>query len=128
MLLMDFTSLQPDFRGRRLLLFLVLAAVLLFTVLVFDRMAEVVEAQDRARSEARVQDVHARIESRLETYTALLQAGTGLFAGSEGVEQNEFRSFVMSLGLDEHYPGVQGIGFALRLKPEEKAAVVEARK
>ena len=126
---MDSTSLKPDFnRGRRLTPFLVLAAGLLFTFIVSYRLAKVAEAEDRARFEALVQDVHTSIESRLETYTALLRAGTGLFAASQPVEQNEFRSFVKTLGLAEHYPGVQGIGFAIRLKPEERAALVEARK
>src|SRR5687768_7614383 len=109
---MNSTPQKTEFnRGRHLIPFLVLAAGLLFTFIVSYRLAEVVEAEDRARFEALVQDVHASIESRLETYTALLRAATGLFAASQQVEQNEFRSFVSSLGLAEQYPGIQGIGF-----------------
>jgi len=131
---MESTKLKPELppsgfnRGRRLTPFLVLAAGLLFTFIVSYRLGIVAEAEDRARFQALVQDVHASIESRLETYTALLRAGTGLFAASQPVEENEFRSFVSALDLAEHYPGVQGIGFAIRLKPDEKAALVEARK
>jgi len=128
MQLMDSAKRKPEFnRARRLTPFLVLAAGLLFTFIVSYRLAKVAEAEDRARFQALVQDVHASIESRLETYTALLRAGTGLFAASQTVEQNEFRSFVKALGLAEHYPGVQGIGFSIRLKAEERAALVEAR-
>jgi len=121
-------SLPHSYRSRRLIPFLVLAAGLLFTLVVSYRLARVAEADDRARFQALVQEVHASIESRLETHTALLRAGTGLFAASETVHEGEFRSFVQSLDLAKHYPGVQGIGFAARLKPEEVAAAVATRK
>jgi len=115
-------------RARRLTPYLVLAAGLLFTFIVSYRLAKVAEAEDRARFQALVQDVHASIQSRLETYTALLRAGTGLFAANDSVEENEFRNFVKSLGLAEHYPGVQGMGFSLLVKPEERQALIEARR
>ncbi|MDQ2920414.1 MAG: CHASE domain-containing protein [Acidobacteriota bacterium] len=108
--------------------YLVLAAGLLFTFIVSYRLAKVAEAEDRARFQALVQDVHASIESRLESYTALLLAGAGLFSASDSVKENEFRTFVKMLGLAEHYPGVQGMGFSMRLKPEERAALIAARK
>ncbi len=115
-------------RGRRLTPYLVLAAGLLFTFIVSYRLARVAETEDRARFQALVQDVHSSIENRLETYTALLRAGTGLFAASDSVSENEFRSFVKILGLGEHYPGVQGMGFCLRVKPEQKNALIEAKR
>jgi PAS domain S-box-containing protein len=113
---------------RHLTPYLVLAAGLLFTFIVSYRLAKVAEAEDRARFQVMVQDVHARIESRLETYTALLRAGAGLFSASDVVKETEFRTFVEMLGLAEHYPGVQGMGFSMRLKPEERAALIEARR
>src|SRR6267143_1564508 len=120
----------PDFyqRARHLIPYLVLTAGLLFTFIVSYRLAKVAEAEDRARFQALVQEVHASIESRLETYTELLRAGTGLFAANDSVEENEFRNFVNSLGLAEHFPGVQGMGFSLRVKPEETKALIEARR
>lgn len=114
--------------SRRLTPYLVLAAGLLFTFIVSYRLAKVAEAEDRARFQALVQDVHASIQGRLETYTALLRAGTGLFAANDSVEENEFRNFVKSLGLAEHYPGVQGMGFSLRVKPDERQALIETKK
>ncbi|MEK6280663.1 MAG: CHASE domain-containing protein [Acidobacteriota bacterium] len=115
-------------RGRRLTPYLVLAAGLLFTFIVSYRLAKVADAEDRARFQTMVQDVHARIDSRLESYTALLRAGAGLFSASELVKENEFSAFVGTLGLAEHYPGVQGMGFSLRLKPDERAALIASRK
>ena len=115
-------------RLRRLTPYVVLAAGLLFTFIVSYRLAKVGEAEDRARFQVAVQHVQAKIESRLQTYTALLRSGAGLFSATESVEEKEFRSFVEMLGLEEHFPGVQGMGFTLRLKPEERAAIVAARR
>src|SRR2546421_8772536 len=115
-------------RLRHLTPYLVLAASLLFTFIVSYRLAKVTEAEDRARFQTLVQDVHASIESRLESYTALLRAGAGLFSANDSVKESEFRTFVQTLGLAEHYPGVQGMGFSIRLKPEERAALIAARK
>src|SRR5688500_11118337 len=113
--------------SRHLTPYLILVAGLLFTFIVSYRLAKVAEAEDRARFQVLVQDVHASIESRLEAYTALLRAGAGLFSASDSVEESEFRTFVNMLGLEEHYPGVQGMGFSLRLKPEARAALIDAR-
>jgi PAS domain S-box-containing protein len=115
-------------RGRHLVPYLVLTAGLLFTVVVSVRLAQVAEAEDRARFQTLVQDVQARIEGRLESYTALLRAGAGLFSASDSVKESEFRDFVKMLGLAEHYPGVQGMGFSIRFKPEDKLALIAARK
>jgi PAS domain S-box-containing protein len=115
-------------RGRRLTPYLVLAAGLLFTLTVSYRLAKVGEAEDRAHFQALVQEVHAGIEGRLEAYTALLRAGTGLFGGDESVSEAEFRRFVNKLDLAKYYPGVQGMGFSVRLKPEQRAALIEARR
>lgn len=108
--------------------YLVLAAGMLFTVVVSVRLAQVAEAEDRARYQTLVQDVHARIESRLESYTALLRAGAGLFSSSDLVKESEFRNFVKMLGIAEHYPGVQGMGFSQRLTSEEKEALIAAKR
>ena len=115
-------------RLREVTPYIVLAVGLLFTVVVSYRLAKVSEAEDRARFEALVQDLHARIESRLESYEAVLRAGAGLFSASDSVKESEFSTFVRMMGLAEHYPGVQGMGFSLRLKPEERAATIAARK
>lgn len=115
-------------RLRKLAPLLILAAGLLFTLIVSYRLAEVAEAEDRARFQVLVKEVHAITESRLENYTAVLRAGAALFSASEDVSESQFRTFVDRLGLAEHYPGVQGMGFSMRLEPGERAALIEKRK
>lgn len=83
------------------------------------------QAKDRARFENSVKQVSTALQSRLDTHVALLRAGTGLFASSVTVEPDEFRRFANQLDLTNHYPGIQGIGYSLKLQPEERNQLIE---
>ncbi|HMG73719.1 MAG TPA: CHASE domain-containing protein, partial [Pyrinomonadaceae bacterium] len=83
------------------------------------------QAKDRARFENSVRQVSTTLQNRLDTHVALLRAGTGLFAASTTVEPDEFHKFVNQLDLPNHYPGIQGIGFSLKLQPEQREQVIE---
>lgn len=119
---------SPLARARHLTPYLVLVAGLLFTIVVSVRLAQVAEAEDRARFQTFVQHNHARIENRLESYTALLRAAAGLFTASDSVKDDEFRNFVKMLGLAEHHPGVQGMGVSMRIEPEKREEFIAQRK
>jgi signal transduction histidine kinase/CheY-like chemotaxis protein len=82
-----------------------------------------VRARDRLRFQNAVQDLQDSLERRLDTYLALLRATAGLFAGSENVTHREFTAFVDQLNLPKRYPGVQGIGFSIRVPAAERAAL-----
>jgi signal transduction histidine kinase/ActR/RegA family two-component response regulator len=79
-------------------------------------------SRDELRVEATARDVAAAIVGRVDTYVALLRAGTGLFAASDRVSRDEFRQFIAQLDLRHRFPGMQGIGFAQRVD----AAAVDA--
>src|SRR5712691_2234408 len=106
--------------------YLVLAAGLLFTFAVSYYLFQISNDEDQARFRDSVQEIDAATQGRIETYIALLRAGTGLFAAGHSVERNAFKSFVDRLELQKHYPGAQGIGFSMRLSPEEKNATVDS--
>ncbi|HET6889599.1 MAG TPA: CHASE domain-containing protein, partial [Pyrinomonadaceae bacterium] len=108
--------------------YLVLAAGLLFTSIVCYRLANVAEAEDQERFSGLVRRIHNSINSRIETYTALVRAQTGLFAASENVQPTEFKSFVERLEIPAHYPGIFGIGYAVRIKSEERDHLIESQR
>jgi PAS domain S-box-containing protein len=83
------------------------------------------QAKDRARFENSVKQVGTALQSRLDTHVALLRAGTGLFASSVTVEPDEFHRFANQLDLTNHYPGIQGIGYSLKLQPGERNQTIE---
>ena len=108
--------------------YVVLGAGLLFTFLVSTHLAKTAETDDQERFSEIVQTIGRNIESRNETYTALVRAGTGLFAVSEKVEADDFKSFVDRLELPDHYPGIFGMGYAVRLNPTEKDQLNDRQK
>ncbi len=110
---------------RALIPYIILGAGLIFTLVVAYYLSRIAEAEDQARFKNSVAEIDRAIESKIATYTALLRAGTGLFAASESVGPQDFRRFVERLDLGALYPGVQGIGFSIRLKPEQKDALVQ---
>ncbi len=104
----------------------VLALSLLLTCLATYYLVATASLKDRLRFQNTVQRVQALIEHRMDTYLALLRAGSGLFAADDQVAAGEFRRFVDKLELTERYPGVRGIGFSRRIAPAERAGVEAA--
>jgi len=114
----------PQPRNYRWLPYVVLVVALLLTASAANYVASTAKVQERLRFENAVQRTQDNIQKRLETYIALLRAGSSLFAASDRVSRDEFRAFVNHLDLQHRYPGIQGIGFSLRVMPQEKDALV----
>jgi signal transduction histidine kinase/ActR/RegA family two-component response regulator len=104
--------------------YLVLALSLLLTGTVSWYARTTAETQDRLRFQNLVQKNEAILRNRMETYIALLQGAAGLFQASDNVSREELRTFVDGLDLRRRYPGIQGIGFGLRVQAEWKDPVV----
>lgn len=62
------------------------------------------------------------IEKRLIDHQAVLLAGAGLFDVQENVSRQQWRTFTDRLALQEHHPGIQGVGYAVNIPPEQLAA------
>ncbi|HEX5973237.1 MAG TPA: CHASE domain-containing protein [Gemmatimonadaceae bacterium] len=76
-----------------------------------------VHGRIHARFTSAVQSTRDRIEGRLDTYVALLQATAGLFAASRDVRRDEFHAYAARLRVRERYPGIQGIGYSQHVTP-----------
>lgn len=59
------------------------------------------------------------LRARLEAYKRSLDGGAGLFAASETVSLEEWRTYVDALDIDETLPGINGIGFIQPLGVDE---------
>src|SRR5687767_4594673 len=94
--------------------FLMLVLSLVVTLSAAYTVSRSAEARDRARFERWSEQTRNHIQQRLDTYVTLLNGGAGLFASSEHVTLQEFRTYVARLRLGQHYPGIQGIGFSAR--------------
>ncbi|WRH67198.1 MAG: CHASE domain-containing protein [Planktothrix sp. GU0601_MAG3] len=76
----------------------------------------------------RFQQTENLIRDRVKTYIALLRAGSGLFATHDPVDRETFRAYMEQLKLRAEYPGIQGIGFTIRVQPSEKDQLIARMK
>ena len=74
----------------------------------------------------RVREAATHVEQRMANYEQVLRGAKGLFAASVSVERDEFREYAHALRLAENYPGIQGIGFALIVPPQQRAQHIDA--
>jgi|GEM_PF-390670 len=56
------------------------------------------------------------VEAKLNLYFSALQSGTGLFAASETVERNEWKSFLSHGDFQSKLPGTDGLGVVFKIK------------
>jgi CHASE1-domain containing sensor protein len=79
------------------------------------------QAFDRARGrfQREVDRVRLSILARLELYEDSLYATRSFFEANSKVSRSMFRQYIKHLDLDSRYPGIQGIGYAERLSPQE---------
>jgi len=72
------------------------------------------EARHRkAEVQFRARDAEARIANRMSAYEQALRGAAGLFQAAKAVDRSGFRAYAATLDLEKHYPGTQGVGFAL---------------
>lgn len=67
----------------------------------------------------RVRETIDHIEQRMASYEQVLRGVQGLFAVSAHVDSEALHRYVATLRLDEHYSGIQGVGYALKM-PESQ--------
>ena len=106
---------------------LVLLVGLLATAVFTIVLRRAIDARDADRFGAAADALHDSITQRVDAYVAMLRAGSGLFTGPALPGADAFATFVERLELDEEYPGVQGIGFAARVRPADVPRVVAGR-
>ena len=66
------------------------------------------------------EEIIGQIRQRMATYEEILYGVRALFDGSEHVTRDEFHTYVDSLRLDEHYPGIQGLSHAVLVPHTQK--------
>jgi PAS domain S-box-containing protein len=80
----------------------------------------------RVRFEFQASQMTQMIEDRMQSYEQALHGARGLFAAAKSLDRDEWRAYVENLKISTLYPGMQGIGYAKRIRPQEKAAFIES--
>ena len=112
-----FLASLPAALGVFLLAMFLTVAVTLFAV-------QSTREQERAAFEALTGRVQTAIVQRMQTYTNLMYAGRAYLLGSGEVSRSDWQDFVTALDIESRFPGIQGLGFAIRIPPGELAEKV----
>ncbi len=106
---------------------LVLAVLLGLTALAWQRTRQAEEQERRDDFEDRLRDAQARIGARMEAYEQVLRGTAAALGAGPLMGRAAFHDYVATLHLEDHYPGIQGLGFSLlvpaRDLPAHTAAV-----
>lgn len=89
-------------------------------------VAETGADKDRARFRNEIQGTIEKIGARIATYENLMRGVAGFFAGEPSVSADEFRMYVDRLDLSYVYPGIQGIGYSVRVRAEDVSELEES--
>jgi signal transduction histidine kinase len=100
----------------------VLVLSLLATLAAWQAVARSVLTSERTRFDNRVAIAQAAIVQRLETYSFAIRGAAGLFAGGHPVDRADFRAYVANLRIRQLYPGIQGLGYTVRVPASALAA------
>ncbi|MDM8559301.1 CHASE domain-containing protein [Thiotrichales bacterium HSG14] len=70
--------------------------------------------------ELKVEHIKATILNRMTAYEQVLRGGAALFTAMPSTRRDHWHQYVNNLHIDEHYPGIQGIGIARHIQHKIK--------
>jgi PAS domain S-box-containing protein len=98
-----------------------LAASIILTILATFYMKFDVDVLAKREFIFACNEVLAKIDVRLKDHEQILLSGAALFDATDQVTREQWRTFVQRLNVESNLPGIQGIGFALRIPPDRLA-------
>ncbi|MBA4116305.1 MAG: CHASE domain-containing protein, partial [Rubrobacter sp.] len=107
----------------------VLLISLLLAGLAWYYVRQTVEAQDQVRFDETIQATQAAVDRRTDAYLDALFGARGVFLASKAVEREEWESYVRGIEPKSRLEGLQALGFARYVRPDERESFAEdARK
>ncbi len=104
----------------------ILGISLTLTVAAYHISSNFVKQGAQDRFEFRAGEIQKAIEERLRIYEQQLWSGVGLMYSSEQTDRAAFAKFVETMDIDSNWPGIQGVGFSVPVKPENKQFHINA--
>ncbi len=119
----DTSPLHPQgLLDRNAAAWIALGLVLLLTLAAWRFFDVQFEERVRDRFLHRAESTKQALVLRLQAYEQALQGASALFAANDMVSRTDWGSYVGGLQLDRDLPGIQGTGFALMVRPEQRHA------
>lgn len=98
---------------------LLLISSIIITIVAWYISRNHLDEKTRYRFEYRVHDIQTSIQVRMAAYEQVLRSGVAFMYSADTVTKKEWRKFVQTLELQKLYPGIQGLGYTVRLLPDE---------
>jgi PAS domain S-box-containing protein len=92
-----------------------LLAAIGLTVLAWHLLSLDSERRAEERFGRMTVEIEAQINDRMHDYQRALRGGAGLFVTSKEVTRSDWQAYTQTLRLQESLPGIQGMGFSLRV-------------
>ncbi|MFA7386426.1 MAG: GGDEF domain-containing protein [Thiohalobacteraceae bacterium] len=105
---------------------LALAITVLLTLVAWRHAQTDLSQLARERFLLLAEAARAVVVDRMADYEEVLRGGAALFVANPQVSREQWRTYVQGLELDTYLPGIQGLGFAVVLPAEAKAAHEQA--
>ncbi|MBO9702196.1 MAG: CHASE domain-containing protein [Sporocytophaga sp.] len=102
--------------------FIPVISFLIIYFLVIYSYIQVKEKTNQQRTEyfeSRAYLVKTSINNRILDYIQILKGGKAFIESSDSITRKEWKRYISSLDVDQNYPGIQGIGYAIFIKPED---------
>ncbi|MFA4987865.1 MAG: CHASE domain-containing protein, partial [Candidatus Brocadiia bacterium] len=104
---------------RRILSFIVLAALLSLTFYTWRAWSDTVAWKEQSRYSEYTDGIASAVTGRLNNYKMILQEGAALFALYGDVTRDSWKEYYEYRQVRALFPGIQGIGFSKVIQPTE---------
>ncbi|BCG46476.1 Multi-sensor hybrid histidine kinase [Citrifermentans bremense] len=99
--------------------YLVMALSFLMTFFFWRQYDHSLNVRSQVVFKDRADEIMAKFFTRMTDDEQILRGAAGLFNASENVTRDEWRRYALSLSLDKHFPGFQGLGFTEVVHPKD---------
>lgn len=96
--------------------FLIIYFLVLYS---YIQVKEKTNQQKTEYFETRSYLVKTAVNNRILDYIQILKGGKAFIESSDTITRNEWKRYISSLDVDQNYPGIQGIGYTVFIKPDE---------
>ncbi len=82
--------------------------------------------EQRNEFDSMVGDVNDRLHRHMIYYEQVLHSARGFYLNQHEMERQEFRGYIESLGIEQKFPGIQGVSYAPLIPATHKSAHIAA--
>ena len=109
-----------DHFRRAAVAYAVLLVALMLTLLAYYYVRQNVEISARDQFDETVRAAQDAIDRQMNSYVEAMLGARGLFYASNSIEEGEWNDYANGIELEKRYEGMQVLGYARRIEPEEK--------